>query len=117
MADASFSKRLALSREIDMLYDIDLITAQNFRDGDSRRRERIKPYSSFTTRIFTRRKNSFLEAVQAASKRLVVVLLRDVYDVEYVKENVLCLTNYGFRVCDIEAVMKKLFSPSAVPAQ
>lgn len=58
-----------------------------------------------------------LEAVQAASKNLIVVLLRDVYDQEYVKDGTLCLTNYGFRVCDIQAVLRKLVSPTAVPAQ
>ncbi len=51
-----------------------------------------------------------LEAVQAASKRLAVVLLRDAYDAEYVKDGTLCLTNYGFRVCDIQAVFRKLFT-------
>ena len=54
-----------------------------------------------------------LEAVQTAAKHLVVVLLRDVYDAEYIKEGTLCLTNYGFRVCDIQAVLRKLFAPSA----
>ena len=55
-----------------------------------------------------------LEAVQAASKKLVVILLRDVYDAEFVSEGILSLTNYGFRVCDINAVLRKLFSPSAI---
>ncbi len=58
-----------------------------------------------------------LDAVQATAKRLVVVLLRDAYDVEFVKEGTLCLTNYGFRTCDINAVVRKLFSPSPVSAQ
>jgi hypothetical protein len=58
-----------------------------------------------------------LEAVQSASRHLAVVLLRDAYDAEFVKDGILCLTNYGFRVCDIQAVFRKLFSPSAVPSR
>lgn len=57
-----------------------------------------------------------LAALQSSAKKLVVVLLRDAYDAEFVAANTLCLTNYGFRVCDIEAVLRKLFSPSPVPA-
>lgn len=55
---------------------------------------------------------ALLEHVQAAAKRLTVVLLRDVYDVEFVRDNVQCLTNYGFRVCDIEAVLRKVTLPA-----
>jgi len=50
-----------------------------------------------------------LEAAQKSAKRLAVVLLRDVYDAELVRPGVLCVTNYGFRVCDIEAVLRKIF--------
>ncbi len=57
---------------------------------------------------------ALLEQVQNQAKRVAVVLLRDVYDVEYVKAGVLCVTNYGFRVCDLDAVLTKLFSPSVV---
>jgi beta-N-acetylhexosaminidase len=52
---------------------------------------------------------SLLESAQKSAKRLVVVLLRDVYDAEFVQPGVYCLTNYGFRVCDIEAVLRKIF--------
>ncbi len=54
--------------------------------------------------------HQLLDAVQAAAKKLVVVLMRDVYDAEWVKADVLCLTNYGYRVCDLEAVIGKLLS-------
>lgn len=57
-----------------------------------------------------------LDGVQTAARKLVVVLLRDAYDVEYVKSQTLCLTNYGFRVCDVEAALRKLFSPTPVTA-
>jgi beta-N-acetylhexosaminidase len=56
---------------------------------------------------------TLLERVQAAGKRLVVVLLRDAYDVEYVKEGTLCLTNYGARVCDLDAVLQKAAATAA----
>ena len=70
----------------------------------------------FDAHIYPSQKE-LLETIQGASKRLAVVLLRDTYDTEYVKDVVLCLTNYGYRVCDIQAVLRKLFSLSAVPAQ
>jgi beta-N-acetylhexosaminidase len=69
----------------------------------------------FDAHIFPTEKD-LLEAVQAAAKRLAVVLLRDAYDAEYIKEGTLCLTNFGFRVCDIQAVFRKLFSPAAIGA-
>jgi len=50
-----------------------------------------------------------LESIQQAAKRIVVILLRDVYDVEFVKPDTLCATAYGFRVCDIDAALKKVF--------
>jgi len=57
---------------------------------------------------------TLLDQVQTSAKKLTVVLLRDAYDVEYVKNGVLCLTNYGFRSCDIEAVLRKLLAPTPV---
>jgi len=57
---------------------------------------------------------ALLEAVQKSAKRLAVVLLRDVYDQSLVKENVLTVTNYGLRACDIRAALRKIFVPSPV---
>ena len=57
-----------------------------------------------------------LEAVQASARRLAIILLRDVYDVEFVKSGILCVTGYGVRICEIDAALKKVFTPSAVPA-
>lgn len=59
---------------------------------------------------------SLLESAQQTAKRLVVVLLRDVYDVEFVRPGTLCLTNYGFRVCDLDAVLRKSFAASVAPS-
>lgn len=58
-----------------------------------------------------------LETVQAAAKRLAVVLLRDAYDADYVAGGTLCVTNYGFRTCDLRAVIGKLFAHSAIPTR
>ncbi len=56
-----------------------------------------------------------LQAVQAKAKRLVVILLRDAYDIEFVLAGTLCLTNFGPRVCDLTAVFEKLVALAAVP--
>jgi beta-N-acetylhexosaminidase len=98
------------------LYDIELQTSQISPAAEAAAQADQTILFLFDAHIYPAEKQ-LLEAVQAASKRLVVVLLRDVYDVEYVKEGTLCLTNYGFRVCDIQAVLRKLYSPTAVPAQ
>ncbi len=57
-----------------------------------------------------------LEAVQESAPRLAVILGRDVYDAEFVKPGVLCVTGYGIRVCEIDAALRKIFSPTAVTA-
>ncbi len=57
---------------------------------------------------------ALLEAVQGAAKRLVIILMRDMYDAEWVKPNTLCLTNYGYRVCDLDAVLRKLLTMTPV---
>ncbi|MBI4051748.1 MAG: hypothetical protein HY400_04505, partial [Elusimicrobia bacterium] len=43
------------------------------------------------------------------SKQCVVVLLRNPHDVEYLLPSITCLTAYGFRKCQIEAILKFLF--------
>lgn len=57
---------------------------------------------------------TLLDTVQNAAKRLAVILLRDVYDAEFVKPGVLCITDYGIRVCEIDASLKKALAPTAV---
>src|SRR5207245_4360420 len=53
-----------------------------------------------------------LDAIQSSARRLAVILLRDAYDAEYVKEGILCITDYGVRICEIEAALRKVFVPS-----
>jgi beta-N-acetylhexosaminidase len=69
----------------------------------------------FDAHIFASNK-ALLDAVQNSAKRLAVILLRDVYDAEFVKDGVLCVTDYGVRVCEIDAAIRKVFAPAAVPA-
>jgi beta-N-acetylhexosaminidase len=51
-----------------------------------------------------------LEAIQAAAKELVVDLLRDPYDAEYLKAGVAGLTDFGWRACQIKAAIAKMCS-------
>jgi beta-N-acetylhexosaminidase len=51
-----------------------------------------------------------LDALQAAAGRLVVVLLRDPYDADFIQENVAVLTAYGWRACQLKAVIQKMCS-------
>lgn len=55
-----------------------------------------------------------VQNVQARGKRTVVVLLRDVYDKAFLNPGTRCVTAYGFRACDLQAIIPKLLSPSAV---
>jgi beta-N-acetylhexosaminidase len=51
-----------------------------------------------------------LEALQDAGKELVVDLLRDPYDADYIKAGVACLTDFGWRTCQIKAAIEKICS-------
>jgi beta-N-acetylhexosaminidase len=51
-----------------------------------------------------------LDAIQDAAKELVVDLLRDPYDADYIKEGVTCLTAFGWRTCQIRAAIEKMCS-------
>jgi len=51
-----------------------------------------------------------LDALQDAAKKLVVDLLRDPYDAAYIKAGVACLTDFGWRACQIKAAIEKICS-------
>jgi len=51
-----------------------------------------------------------LDALQAAAPRLVVDLLRDPYDAAFVAAGVTCLTDFGWRACQIKAAIEKICS-------
>ncbi|MBI4795188.1 MAG: beta-N-acetylhexosaminidase [Deltaproteobacteria bacterium] len=49
-----------------------------------------------------------LDSIQDTAKELVVDLLRDPYDAAYIKEGVACLTDFGWRACQIKAAIEKI---------
>jgi beta-N-acetylhexosaminidase len=51
-----------------------------------------------------------LEAIQDTAKELVVDLLRDPYDADYIKEGAACLTDFGWRACQLKAAIEKICS-------
>ena len=51
-----------------------------------------------------------LDALQEATDRLVIDLLRDPYDAEFLKEGVAGLTDFGWRTCQIKAAVEKMCS-------
>jgi beta-N-acetylhexosaminidase len=55
-----------------------------------------------------RSNKKLLDLVQDCAKELVVDLLRDPYDAEYIKQGVACLTDFGWRACQIKAAIKKI---------
>ena len=54
---------------------------------------------------------ALLEAVQARARRLAVVLLRDPYDAALLGSGVRGLTAFGFRKCQLDAVVARLTHP------
>jgi beta-N-acetylhexosaminidase len=51
-----------------------------------------------------------LDSLQDAAQELVVDLLRDPYDVDYLEERVAGLTDFGWRTCQIKAAIAKMCS-------
>jgi len=51
-----------------------------------------------------------LDSIQDSAKELVVDLLRDPYDVASLKAGVACLTDFGWRACQIKAAIEKMCS-------
>jgi len=54
-----------------------------------------------------------LDALRDSAKELVVDLLRDPYDADYIQEGVACLTDFGWRACQIKAAIGKICSSPA----
>ncbi|MGB8991048.1 MAG: beta-N-acetylhexosaminidase [Desulfobaccales bacterium] len=63
----------------------------------------------FDAHLYPSNKN-LLDAIQDAAQELVVDLLRDPYDADYIKEGVACLTDFGWRACQIKAAIEKMCS-------
>ena len=51
-----------------------------------------------------------LDSIQDAAKELVVDLFRDPYDAASIKAGVACLTDFGWRACQIKAAIEKICS-------
>jgi beta-N-acetylhexosaminidase len=49
-----------------------------------------------------------LDAIQAAAQKLIVDLLRDPYDAVFIKAGNACLTDFGWRACQIKAAIEKI---------
>jgi len=49
-----------------------------------------------------------LEALQNSAKDLVVDLLRDPYDLDYLRKGAACLTAFGWRACQLKAAIEKM---------
>ena len=49
-----------------------------------------------------------LDSIQTAAPKLVVVLLRDPYDAAFIQAGVACLTDFGWRACQIKAAIEKI---------
>jgi beta-N-acetylhexosaminidase len=54
-----------------------------------------------------------LDAIQAAAPKLVVDLLRDPYDAAFIQAGVACLTDFGWRACQIKAAIERICSGDA----
>jgi beta-N-acetylhexosaminidase len=58
---------------------------------------------------------TLLDRLQSKAARLVVVLMRDPYDAEFIREGARCLTAYGSRVCQLDAVLERLLDEAGDP--
>jgi beta-N-acetylhexosaminidase len=67
----------------------------------------------FDAHLYPANKN-LLDSIQAAAQDLVLDLLRDPYDAEYIRKDAACLTDFGWRACQIKAAIEKMCS-SALP--
>jgi hypothetical protein len=54
---------------------------------------------------------ALLDALQGSARRLAVVLMRDPYDAALLAPGVVGLTAYGWRRCQLDAVVARLAHP------
>lgn len=55
---------------------------------------------------------ALLQSLPEKTGRLAVVLLREPHDFEWLRPGTACVTAHGFRLCQIEAALERLFSPA-----
>ncbi|MCK9375132.1 MAG: beta-N-acetylhexosaminidase [Syntrophobacterales bacterium] len=63
----------------------------------------------FDAHLYPSNKN-LLDALQAAAPELVVDLLRDPYDADFIKTGAACVTDFGWRACQLKAAIAKMGS-------
>jgi beta-N-acetylhexosaminidase len=78
--------------------------------GELARGEDLVLFFLWDAHLFTGARE-LLKTLQESAKRLVVLLLREPSDLKWVGTKAACLTAYGFRTCQVEALIEKLFSP------
>ena len=74
------------------------------------RARRTPPCSSSTTPTSTRRTARCWTRCRPRRAALAVVLMRDPYDAEFLAPGVLGLTAYGWRRCQLDAVLARLLT-------
>ncbi len=87
-------------------------------DPDEKERLRVKELARGEDLIFlflwdahaARGARELLKLLQNSLERLVVFLLREPSDFEWIEPKSACITAYGYRTCQIEAAVEKLFS-------
>ncbi|HOW28718.1 MAG TPA: beta-N-acetylhexosaminidase [Elusimicrobiota bacterium] len=85
-----------------LLVDIDSTSVQVDRIGKIVDRDSVCVFYCFDAHLY-RGCRRLLEMLQEKTAGLSVVLMRDPYDVGYLKKNTACSTAFGFRMCQIEA--------------
>ena len=62
----------------------------------------------FDARLYPSNKE-LLDGVQIRAREAVIALLRDPYDEDLVHKNASCVTDFGWRTCQIDAIIRMLF--------
>lgn len=63
----------------------------------------------FDARLYSSNKE-LLDVVQVRGRETVIVLLRNPYDEDLIHKNAACLTDFGWRTCQIDAIIRMLFN-------
>ncbi|MCB4757679.1 MAG: hypothetical protein LHV69_11730, partial [Elusimicrobia bacterium] len=72
------------------------------------RRSQVTLFFCFDAHLYTAQQKLFA-ALQKSARKLVVVLMRDPYDKAFLRPKDIGITAFGFRKCQIEAVIKRIY--------
>ena len=64
-------------------------------------------YFCFDAHLYPSNKK-LLDALQSTKKNMITALLRDPYDIEFIHPKTACLTNFGWRVCQIQSIIQRI---------